>query len=149
VNGATILGTGIDLVENEHMRQVLERWDARFKNRVFSKSEQAYCETKAAPSRHYAGRFAVKEAVSKALGTGIGPSIGWLDMEVVRDPETGAPSVSLSDRASLLLRNRGVARVFVSLSHTQHFAVAHAVLAGGAGPVPAEAGLVPGLEGKT
>jgi holo-[acyl-carrier protein] synthase len=126
-----VLGTGIDLVENERMRQVLTRWGARFRDRVFLPREQEYCETKPFPFRHYAGRFAVKEAVSKALGTGLGPHLGWLDIEVVRDPATGAPSVSLSARTRALLARRGAAGVLISLSHTHRYAVAHAMLLGG------------------
>ena len=128
MSDGSILGTGIDLVENEHMAHVLGRWGERFRDRVFLRDEQRYCEGTASPCRHYAGRFAVKEAVSKAFGTGIGPSIGWLDMEVVRDPESGAPSVKLSDRAVQFARNRGVNRILISLSHTRHYAVAHALL---------------------
>lgn len=124
----TVIGTGVDLVENDRVRDLLDRWGARFRNRVFLPSEQAYCEGKAAPWLYYAGRFAVKEAVSKAFGTGIGPSLGWLDIEVVRDAGTGAPSVGLSAHGQALARLRGVSRVLVSLSHTRHFAVAHALL---------------------
>ena len=83
-----VLGTGIDLVETGRMQEVLGRWGQAFRNRVFLPEEQAYCDSLAAPWRHYAGRFAVKEAVSKAFGTGIGPAIGLLDMEVVRDAVT-------------------------------------------------------------
>lgn len=129
---APVLGTGIDLVENDRMKETLGEWSKRFKNRVFLKSEQRYCESKAAPWRHYAGRFAVKEAVTKAFGTGVGEHLGWLDIEVVRDARTGAPSVRLSAKGEKLARARGVRRVLVSLSHTRHYAVAHALLAGGA-----------------
>src|SRR3989339_201509 len=95
----SVIGTGIDLVENKRMQELLSKWDGKFKNRVFLKTEQKYCDSKAAPHRHYAGRFAVKEAVSKAFGTGLGPHIGFLDIEVVRDADTGAPSVHFSERA--------------------------------------------------
>jgi holo-[acyl-carrier protein] synthase len=97
---------------------------------VFLSSEQAYCDDKASPWLYYAGRFAVKEAVSKAFGTGIGPSLGWLDIEVVRNPESGAPSVGLTPHGRELARQQGVDRVLISLSHTHHFAVAHALLVG-------------------
>ena len=123
-----MLGTGIDIVENSRMRLMLERWGPRFKNRVFLTKEQAYCDGKPHPYNHYAGRFAVKEAVSKALGTGVGAHIGWLDIEVTRNAESGAPSVCLSDRAWNLLRTRGASRVLVSLSHTHQHAVAQALV---------------------
>ena len=124
-----VLGTGIDLVENHRMTQLLQRWGGRFKDRVFRDGEQGYCESKAFPSMHYAGRFAVKEAVSKAFGTGIGP-IGLLEIEVVRNARTGAPSVRLLGQAARLGRKHGVSRVLVSLSHTRNYAVAHALLLG-------------------
>ena len=112
------------------MGKTLERWSRRFKDRVFLPQEQQYCESKPAAARHYAGRFAVKEAVSKAFGTGFGPSIGWLDIEVVRDAASGAPSVRLANKARELAAARGVAAVLVSLSHTRRYAVAQALLIG-------------------
>ena len=130
MTGERVIGTGVDLVENERIRQLLEKWGLRFKERVFLPSEQAYCDDKASPWLYYAGRFAVKEAVSKAFGTGIGPSLGWLDMEVIRNPESGAPSIRLSAHGQALAVRQGVNRVLISLSHTHHFAVAHALLIG-------------------
>jgi holo-[acyl-carrier protein] synthase len=133
MNGA-VIGTGVDLVENERIRDLLTKWDIHFKNKVFLPSEQAYCDNKASPWLYYAGRFAVKEAVSKAFGTGIGPALGWKDIEVLR-ATSGAPSIQLSDHGKKLATNMGVARVLISLSHTHHFAVAHALLLG-ADPEP-------------
>jgi holo-[acyl-carrier protein] synthase len=123
-----VAGTGVDLVENDRMRSMLERWGARFKDRVFLPSEQQYCESKAAPWLYYSGRFAVKEAVSKAFGTGIGREIGWLDIEIVKDAESGAPSVRLGGRGEVLKAKTGITDVLVSLSHTRNFAVASALL---------------------
>lgn len=125
-----VIGIGVDLVENDRMRAMLKRWNARFKSRVFLRDEQAYCESKAAPWRHYAARFAVKEAVSKAFGTGVGPHLSWLDITVTNDPATGAPSVKLSRKARALARKRGIGKVLVSLAHTHSHAVAYALLAG-------------------
>ncbi len=127
-----VYGAGIDLVENDRLAAVAGRWGGRFLDRVFLPGERAYCEAQAAPARHYAGRFAVKEAVTKAFGTGIGPHLGWLDMEVVRG-DSGAPTVRLSDRAAAWARARGVGRILVSLSHTRHYAVAQALLLGAPG----------------
>ena len=124
-----VLGTGIDLVENDRMASLLQRWGGKFKDRVFLAHEQRYCDGKAFPFMHYAGRFAVKEAVSKAFGTGLGP-IGWLDIEVVRNEETGAPSVKLTGRADELANGSGVTGVLISMSHTRNYAVAHALLIG-------------------
>jgi holo-[acyl-carrier protein] synthase len=130
MSDGTVLGTGIDLVENDRMQDMMQRWGAKFLDRVFLAAEQAYCNAKAFPCRHYAGRFAVKEAVSKAFGTGLGPSIGWLDIEVVRDETSGAPSVRLDDKGLRLADARGVKSVLVSLSHTKNYAVAQALLIG-------------------
>ncbi|MEI6148263.1 MAG: holo-ACP synthase [bacterium] len=125
-----VIGTGVDLVENERIQRLLEKWGPRFKDRVFLPAEQAYCDDKASPWLYYAGRFAVKEAVSKAFGTGIGPSLGWLDIEVIRNAESGAPSVKLTPHGEALAGQQGVDRILISLSHTHHFAVAHALLVG-------------------
>jgi len=125
-----VLGTGIDLVESDRMRETLTRWNARFKDRVFLADEQAYCDSKADPTSHYAARFAVKEAVTKALGTGIGPHVGWLDLEVTRNAETGAPSVRFGPNIQKMVAERRISGVLVSLSHTRNYAVAHALLIG-------------------
>jgi holo-[acyl-carrier protein] synthase len=140
MKGDEVLGTGVDLVENERMRELLVRWESRIKDRVFLPEEQRYCDAKASPWLYYSGRFAVKEAVSKAFGTGIGPSLGWLDIEVVRDPVSGAPSIRLDGKGARLAESRGVRVVLVSLSHTHNFAIAQALLIG-----PGRAGTGGGL----
>lgn len=127
--GAGVLGIGVDLTENERMRMTLKRWSRHFKNRVFRPEEQAYCDSCSQPWRHYAGRFAVKEAVSKAFGTGIGDALGWLDIQVVRTA-SGAPAVVLHGAGARLARRRGVRLILISLSHTRLYAVAQALLAG-------------------
>lgn len=129
-NRSRILGCGVDLVEIAEIAKTLARWSRRFKNRVFLPEEQRYCDSKIPCVRHYAGRFAVKEAVAKAFGTGVGTHISWLDIEVVRDPKTGAPAVRLSSRGRQLARKRGVKHILVSLAHTRHYAVAQAILVG-------------------
>ena len=126
----TVRGAGIDLVENARMREALDRWGAHFRNRIFLPSEQAYCESRPTPWRHYAGRFAVKEAVSKAFGTGEGKSLSWLDVEVLRDTNSGAPSVALRGRGRTLADHRGVEQILVSLAHSRDATVAQALLLG-------------------
>jgi len=123
-----VLGTGIDLVENDRVRDMIDRWGARFTDRVFCPAEQAYCQDKAFPHQHYAARFAVKEAVAKALGTGISPQVGWRCIEVTRNGRSGAPSVRLHGPAADFARRLGVAEILVSLSHTRNHAVASATL---------------------
>ena len=124
----SVVGTGIDLVEVARFRQMLEQWRGRFTRRVFLEAERRYCESRPRPWMHYAVRFAVKEAVAKAFGTGISPELGWQDIEVVADPATRAPSVRFSPKGRALAARRGIARVLVSLSHTHDYAVAQAIL---------------------
>ena len=124
----SVVGTGIDLVEVARIRQVLEQWQDRFTLRVFLEAECRYCESRPHPWMHYAVRFAVKEAVAKAFGTGISPELGWQDIEVVADPATRAPSVRFSPKGKTLVNRRGIGRVLVSLSHTHDYAMAQAIL---------------------
>jgi len=124
----SVVGTGIDLVEVVRFRNVLEQWRDKFTRRVFLKAERTYCESRPHPWMHYAVRFAVKEAVAKAFGTGISPELGWQDIEVVADPATRAPSVRFSPKGQALATRRGIVRVLVSLSHTHDYAVAQAIL---------------------
>ncbi|MBP7274930.1 MAG: holo-ACP synthase [Kiritimatiellae bacterium] len=126
----TVLGVGVDLVDLSRIRTAFVRWGEKFCDRVFLDTEREYCDAQASPHRHYAGRFAVKEAVAKAFGTGIGDPIGWHDIQIIRDTNTGAPSVKLLGRARELARRRGVTRILVSLSHTHGQAVAQAVVLG-------------------
>ena len=125
-----VLGIGVDIVETDRLRQTIERWRDRFIRRVFCPAERRYCESARVPWRHYAGRFAVKEAVSKAFGTGIGAQIGWREIEVVRDATTGAPAVRLRGGARRLARQHGVERILVSLSHGRAYAVGQAMICG-------------------
>lgn len=130
MNSKPILGTGIDIVDNQRMQQVLQRWQQRFLDRVFLPDEQAYCDTKALSHIHYAARFAAKEAIAKAFGTGIGSRLTWLDMEIVKSPPYGAPAVRLSIAGQQLQKEHHATEVIVSLSHTRRFSVAHALLLG-------------------
>jgi len=124
-----ILGTGIDLVENARIAASLEKFGDRFLHRIFTPGEIAYCAPKPHPVPHYAARFAAKEAVSKAFGCGIGKTLGWLEMEVVND-ELGAPHMVLHGGGLELAEARGVRQIFVSLTHTDHYAAASATIAG-------------------
>ena len=124
-----ILGTGIDLVENARIAASIEKFGDRFLHRIFTEGEIAYCASMANPTPHYAARFAAKEAVSKAFGTGIGKALGWREIEVLRDA-AGAPSIALHDGASELAAQRGVKQIHVSLTHTDAYAAANALLVG-------------------
>ena len=122
-----ILGLGIDLIEVERIRSAYERHGERFLNRVLHPNEIAYCLTHREPAQFLAVRFAAKEAISKAFGTGINAQLGWRDMEVGRR-ESGEPFVILHGAGLKLLAERGARAVLLSLSHTAHYATAVAVL---------------------
>jgi holo-[acyl-carrier protein] synthase len=122
-----VLGIGIDLVEVRRIAGAIERQGAAFLRRIYTEREREYCEGKANAAEHFAARFAAKEAVSKAFGTGIGEKIGFLDIEIVNQ-QSGAPCIVLLGKARLLSEARGVTEVLVSLSHTEQMAVASVVL---------------------
>lgn len=131
--GGILVGLGADLIEVERVRGVLERQGRRFLERVFTEEEQAYCASKAHPHKHYAARFAAKEAVSKCFGTGIGAEIGWRSVSVYHG-ERQQPLVRLDDRARALLRQVGATDVHLTLSHTETLALAVAALVRVAAP---------------
>jgi holo-[acyl-carrier protein] synthase len=125
-----IVGTGVDVAEIPRVRAALDepRTGARFKARVFTAGEQAYCEGRGAGRyESYAARFAAKEATMKALGVGWGAQMGWLDVEVVREPD-GRPTVQLHGKGAAAAAAAGVARVHLALTHTRELAVAQVVL---------------------
>jgi holo-[acyl-carrier protein] synthase len=117
----------VDIVETARIDHSLERFGERFLQRVFTAGEMEYCQSMKFPARHFAARFAAKEAVSKAFGTGIGKAMGWRDIDVHRK-ESGEPFVVLEGGAKQLAAERGVAKVWISLSHTDHHAAATIVL---------------------
>ena len=122
-----ILGTGIDIIEVARIASSFEKFGERFVNRILLPAEIAYCLSHKNPAPFLAVRFAAKEAVSKAFGTGIGASLGWQDMEI-RRKESGEPFVVLHGKGKILLEARGAKKLHVSLSHTQTYAAATAIL---------------------
>ncbi len=118
-------GVGIDIIEIDRVRSVLQRHGARFTGRVFLDSERRYCASRRDPARHYAARFAAKEAVVKALAVRRAMTFLWRDIEILRNPD-GAPGVRLTGRASEHARRRGITGLQVSLSHSDTHAVAMA-----------------------
>lgn len=124
-----ILGLGIDIIEVERIRSSYERFGERFLSRILLPAEVEYCVSHRDPGPFLAARFAAKEAISKAFGTGIGAELGWKDMEV-RRKESGEPYVVLHGAGELLLKRRGGRVVHLSLSHTQAHATAVAILEG-------------------
>ncbi len=124
-----ILGTGIDLVEVARIASSFEKHGESFVNRILLPDEIAYCLQHRQPAPFLAARFAAKEAISKAFGTGIGAELGWLDMEIRRQ-ESGEPFVVLHGKGQQLFAARGAKKLHVSLSHTENYAVATAILEG-------------------
>lgn len=125
----TIIGIGIDVVEVSRIRSSLDEFGERFLQRLFTPGERIYCEAQKRPELHFSARFAAKEAVAKAFGTGIGKEVGWLDLEIIRR-ESGEPGVRLTGAAEAFAAERGVAQVMVSLTHAKHYAAANAILIG-------------------
>ena len=125
----SVLGVGVDLVENARIQHSLDRFGDRFLQRVFTPGEIENSRTMKFPARHLAARFAAKEAVSKAFGTGIGKALGWRDIDVRKKP-SGEPFLVFSGSAEKLAKERGVTKSFITLSHTEHHSVASIVLEG-------------------
>lgn len=125
-----ILGHGIDIVELVRIESMLREHGDHFTERCFAAAEREYCDssTKLRGER-YAARFAAKEAVLKAFGTGLRQGLAFDEIEVVRDHD-GAPSVSLSGKAMELAAARGFERWHLSLSHAGGFAIASAIVEG-------------------
>jgi len=124
-----ILGVGIDIIEVARIAASYERFGERFVNRILLPDEIAYCQSHKQPAPFLAARFAAKEAISKAFGTGIGAQLGWQDMEI-RRKDSGEPYVVLHGKGEELFKARNARRLLVSLSHTQNYAAVTAVLEG-------------------
>jgi holo-[acyl-carrier protein] synthase len=124
-----ILGTGIDIVECLRIAQMIERHGELFITRVFTDHEIEYCSARKAATQHYSGRWAAKEAVLKALGTGWRRGISWRDIEI-RNDKSGAPTVKLRGGARDVMQAAGIARLHVTISHCRGFAVAYVVAEG-------------------
>lgn len=122
-----ILGTGIDIIEVARIRASCEKFGERFPARILLPPEIEYCFSHRDPAPFVAARFAAKEAVSKAFGTGIGASIGFHDIEVKRR-ESGEPYLVLHGKGEQLFRARAAARIHLSLSHTLQHATAISIL---------------------
>jgi len=122
----SILGLGVDIIEVARIRSAIERHGDRFHQRFCTASEAAYSLGMRDAAPFFAARFAAKEAVSKALGTGIGVQCGWLEIEI-RRKASGEPFVVLHGAAAETAKRLGIARVLLSLSHTENYAVAQAI----------------------
>jgi holo-[acyl-carrier protein] synthase len=113
---------GVDLIEIERVQQALDRYPG-FKDRCFTKAEQAYCDSRANPAQHYAARFAAKEAVGKALGSGV--LFTWREVEIKGRPK---PGVALTGGTESWAERVGAGRIDVSMTHSRGMAAAVCVV---------------------
>jgi holo-[acyl-carrier protein] synthase len=126
---AHILGIGTDIIECLRIAQMIERHGELFIRRVYTEHEIAYCSTKKAATQHYAGRWAAKEAVLKALGTGWIRGISWRDVEIRHKPG-GAPTIALRGGAKEVFERSGAKEMHISISHCRSHAIAYAIAEG-------------------
>jgi holo-[acyl-carrier protein] synthase len=118
-----VIRVGTDLIEIARIRRSLERY-ARFRDRCFTPAEQEYCDSRANPAESYAGRFAGKEAVGKALGFGVARAFAWKEIEIVGRPK---PSVRLMGRLAARADALGVHEIDLSMTHSRELAQAVAI----------------------
>jgi holo-[acyl-carrier protein] synthase len=118
---------GVDLIEIERIRRALDRYPG-FRERCFTEAERAYCDSRKNPAQSYAGRFAGKEAVGKALGFGVARAFAWHDVEIVGRPK---PAVQLHGRLAAWAERLGAGEIDLSMTHSRELASAVAVVADG------------------
>lgn len=118
-----ILGLGNDIIEIERIKQSHEKHGSVFLSKLFTPKEQEYFLCHKEPISHIAGRFAAKEAIAKALGTGFGKDLGWLDIEILND-EVGKPIVHMSKK---FLQKHKDTQILLSISHCNNYATAVAI----------------------
>ena len=122
-----IIGTGIDLVNIERLKNIINKWDVRFLKKVYTEQEIYYCEKKnISRYQSYAGLFAAKEAWAKAVGTGF-RNIKWTEIEVRKDL-LGKPLIHLSESLLAITKERNIDCIHLSISHTAHLAVAQVIV---------------------
>lgn len=121
-----VIGIGVDMVDVDRVKAIMARRSERFVQRAFTEAESAYCSKCQCPERRYAGRFAAKEAVMKALGRGWFQGMPFKEIEVTRDPN-GRPGVRLTGQTAELASELGVSSIHLSITHEQRSAVAFVV----------------------
>jgi holo-[acyl-carrier protein] synthase len=122
-----IAGIGIDLVKIKRIQEAVQKWEKRFLTRIFTPLEQQYCYARLDPPLHLSGRFAVKEAVFKAMGTGWRRGVRWTEIEVLNTPQ-GKPTVIVSGTVKQLMSDLGIGEIHVSISHDTEYAIGQAIL---------------------
>ncbi len=121
-----IVGHGIDLIECERIAAVYQRHGDRFLDRLLTPAERGYVMQRKAIIPHLAGRFAVKEAILKVLGTGWRGSIAWQDMEILND-RSGEPQATLGGECARVAEKKGITRMLITITHTHTYAAASAI----------------------
>jgi holo-[acyl-carrier protein] synthase len=121
-----ILGIGTDIVECPRIGKMIEQYGELFLRRIYTAREIRYCQARKHAIEHFAGRWAAKEAILKALGTGWSRGIAWTDIEI-RPGETGQPQVMVCGVAKEVARERGIADILISISHCRTYATAYAM----------------------
>jgi len=123
----TIVGIGLDLVRIARIRELTDRWKDRFLERLYTDEERRYCLARGTPYASLAGRFAAKEAILKAIGTGWSRGVRWRDIQILND-QAGKPVATVQGRVAALFREAGITGVHVSLTHDGDYAIAEVVL---------------------
>ncbi len=126
---ANIVGIGTDITECLRIARMIERYGETFLRRVYTAGEIQYCHSRKEATQHFAGRWAAKEAVLKALGTGWRPGIAWHDVEIRPEPG-GRPTVAVRGGAREAVEQAGIGQLLVSISHCRTHAVAYAIALG-------------------
>ncbi|MDR2706389.1 MAG: holo-ACP synthase [Planctomycetaceae bacterium] len=120
-----IIGIGTDIIECERIDRMIQRHGNHFVDRVFTKQEIHYCTDRKSSDQHFAGRWAAKEAVLKALGTGWISGIAWTDVEVLNE-NTGKPQIKLHGGAKKIATEKKITEIHISISHCKSHAIAFA-----------------------
>jgi len=127
--GILIVGMGVDIAEVARIRSTIEKRGEAFLRRIYTPGEIAYCERFKNKFERYAGRFAVKEAAMKALGTGWSRGVRWVDLEVIRE-QSGRPTLVIRGKAGKIAARLGVKNIAVSITHTAEQALAQVIFEG-------------------
>ena len=125
----SVLGIGTDIIHCKRITRMIEKHGETFLTRVYTQNEIDYCSGRKAAHQHYAGRWAAKEAVLKALGTGWAHGIQWTDVEVVNQ-QGGRPLITLTGKAKEISVEQGIEEMMISISHCKHYATAYATAVG-------------------
>ena len=126
---SNIIGIGTDIIECLRIAQMIERHGELFITRVYTQTEIQYCQCRKQATQHFAGRWAAKEAILKALGTGWRRGISWRDIEI-RNESGGRPVVALRGGARDIVESLGITQMLISISHCRSHATAYALAVG-------------------